>query len=221
MSRVFKTRQNNIVIPTKELIKMKGTDFKMLAIMSILSGVANNTKSGGNTRYLNHKRFNSNMKLICNILDMKVGQVLRLVRDLINRNTQEFYIVEREENGEMQYYYEISYEKGGFVNVPYERLETLVTELDSNCIKLYCNLLWLCVEDGEFVERQVTQPHLLELMGLSRKSIKIIKSTTDKLLEYGFINIRRDWIVDTEFRNGVPVTTTPKEVLYYSINFED
>lgn len=219
MSKKIKKRQRDVILPTGELIKIKGSDFRLLSIISMLGEVENNIISGERYIYTSHENFNKNIKWICKILNMKLGQVRKILRNLLEYESDEFCVVEKEVKDEKQYFYKIKYKEYKFVSVPYERLETMVTELDSNCIKLYCNLLWLCVEDGEFVERQVTQSYLLELMGLSKNSIKIIKSTTDKLLEYGFINIRRDWIVDTEFRNGVPVTTTPKEVLYYSIVF--
>lgn len=219
MSKKIKKRQRDVILPTGELIKIKGSDFRLLSIISMLGEVENNIISGERYIYTSHENFNKNIKWICKILNMKLGQVLKILRKLLKYESHEFCVVEKEVKGEKQYFYKIKCKEYKFVNVPYEKLEIMITELDSNCIKLYCNLLWLCVEDEEYIERQVTQPHLLELMGLSRKSIKIIKSTTDKLVEYGLIKVRRDWIVDTKFSNGIPVVTTPKEVLYYSIVF--
>ena len=221
MSRLFKTTQRNIVLPTKELIKVKGTDFRLLAIFSILSNVSNNTISGKNCRYISNRKVNNNMKQICKVLGMNTGQVTRGLNNLLKHKSNEFRIVEKEIDGKLQYCYEISYDKGGFVTIPYNTLEKVLIGLGNNCIKLYANLLWLCVEDGEFVERQLTQSFLLEQMGLSKSSTKILKVATDTLVKQGLIRTRREWIVETDIKDGVLKTTTPKELLYYSIIMEE
>ena len=221
MSRAFKTIQRDIVLPTSELIKIKGTDFRILSIISILSNVENNTISGENYRYTSNNKVNSNMKQICETLDMNTGQVLRALRNLLKYESDEFRIVEKEVNGEIQYFYEIKYYKGGFVKIPYDKLEKMLKGLNSNCIKLYCNLLWLCVEDGALVEKQLTQSYLLELMGLSRSSTKTLKVATDTLIEQGLIRIRREWVVESKIVDGLPVVTTPKELIFYSIVTEE
>lgn len=40
IKKVFRTTQNNIVIPTGTLIKTKGTDIRILACISSISGVS-------------------------------------------------------------------------------------------------------------------------------------------------------------------------------------
>lgn len=221
MSRLFRTTQKTIVLPTKELIKTKSTDFRILAIISILSNVNNNTLSGKNCRYTSHRKVNSNMKQICKTLNMNTSQVARALRNLLKYESDEFRIVEKEVKGEIRHFYEIKYDKGGFVTIPYEKLEKVLIGLSNNCMKLYCNLLWLCVEDGALVERQLTQSYLLELMGLSKSSAKILKVATDTLVEVGLIKLRREWMVETKIVKGLPISTTPKELLYYSIVVEE
>lgn len=221
MSRLFKTKQKTVVLPTRELIKMKGTDFRILSIISILSNVDNNTLSGKNCRYTNNRKVNNNMKQICKTLGMNTGQVTRALRNLLKHESDEFSMVERKIGETVQYCYEIKYDKGGFVTIPYSKLEKVLIGLSNNCIKLYCNLLWLCVEDGSLVEKQLTQSYLLELMGLSKTSAKILKIATDTLVEHKLIKIRREWIVETKIVEGLPVSTTPKEILYYSIVVEE
>lgn len=221
MSRLFKTTQKNVVLPTNELIKIKGTDFRILSIISILSNVDNNTLSGRNCRYTSNRKVNNNMKQICKTLGMNTGQVVRGLRNLLKHESDEFHVVEKEIKGEIQYFYEIKYSKGGFVTIPYEKLEQVLIGLGNNCLKLYSNLLWLCVKDGELTEKQLTQSYLLELMGLSKTSVKILKVATDTLVKQGLIKIRREWIVESKIIDGLPVVTTPKELLYYSIVTEE
>lgn len=221
MSRLFRTTQRNVVLPTRELIKTKGTDFRILSIISILSNVDNNTISGKNCRYTSNGKVNKNMKQICETLGMNTGQVARALRNLLKHESDEFRMVEKNIGGEVQYCYEINYDKGGFVKIPYNKLEKVLIGLGNNCIKLYCNLLWLCIEDGALTEKQLTQSYLLELMGLSKSSAKILKVATDTLVEVGLIKIRREWMVETKIIKGLPVSTTPKELLYYSIVVEE
>lgn len=107
--------------------------------------------------------------------------------------------------------------KGYFGTISRKKLERVTIGLSNNCKKLYLNLLELCEEDGELVEKQLTQAYLLELMGLSEISTKILKVVTDTLVKQGLIKIRREWKVEVEEKDGLPVVTTPKEILYYSI----
>ena len=85
MSRLFRTTQRNVVLPTRELIKTKGTDFRILSIISILSNVDNNTISGKNCRYTSNGKVNKNMKQICETLGMNTGQVARALRNLLKQ----------------------------------------------------------------------------------------------------------------------------------------
>lgn len=107
--------------------------------------------------------------------------------------------------------------KGDFGTIYRKKLERATIGLSNQCKKLYLNLLKLCEEDSELVEKQITQSYLLELMGLSKSSAKILKVATDTLVEHKLIKIRREWIVEVEEKDGLPVVTTPKEILYYSI----
>ena len=101
-----------------------------------------------------------------------------------------------------------------------KKLEMVTMGLSNNCKKLYFNLLELCEEDGKLVEKQLTQAYLLELMGLSETSTKILKVVTDTLVKQGLIKIRREWKVEVKEKDGLPVVTTPKEILYCSIVIE-
>ena len=79
-----------------------------------------------------------------------------------------------------------------------KKLEMVTMGLSNNCKKLYFNLLELCEEDGKLVEKQLTQAYLLELMGLSETSTKILKVVTDTLVKQGLIKIRREWKVEVK-----------------------
>lgn len=87
----------------------------------------------------------------------------------------------------------------------------------SNSIKLYANLLWLCVRHGEYVERELTQDYLAELMGLSPKTQKAVRVATNNLKDLDLINTKKVWESDTIIKNGMPMGNKPVSKIYYSI----
>ena len=142
----------------------------------------------------------------------------RQINTLLKCSSDEFKLVEVERNNKKQYEYQIQYEKGGFVTIPYETVEKILLGLSNTCIKVYVNLLWLCIKDGDFSERQVTQKYLAELMGLS--SVKAVKIATETLEKQGLIKIKKEWQVDTKVIDGKMITN-PKETIVYSIVLEE
>ena len=65
---LVRTTQNNVVVPTKELIKNKNTDFRVLLSISTISNVDNTTISGSNSRYCSIRKVYRNMYKLCNCL---------------------------------------------------------------------------------------------------------------------------------------------------------
>ena len=214
---LFTTAQNNVVLPTKELIKQKNTDFRTLLGISAISNVDDITKVGNNNRYCSIGKVDRNMDKLCKSIGITPSQFRKHLRALLKHNTDEFKIIEKDYNGEKVLCYEINYVAGGFVNIPMSKVETLIIGLSNNCIKLYSNLLWLCTKDSEFIERELTQPYLLELMGLSKSSDKILKIATDTLEKVGLIKTRKVWESETILVDGMPQGSKPKRKIYYSI----
>lgn len=216
--RLFKTTQNSIVVPTKTLIKQKNTDFRVLSAISVLSNVDDYTSRGENTRYASIRKVDKNMNDMCKAIGISSSQFRKHLRALLKHNTEEFKLVEREYNNNKVMCYEINYSAGEFVTIPVDKVEKLLMGLSNNCIKLYANLLWLCVsKNGEYIERELTQPYLLELMGLSKSTDKALKVATEVLEECKFIKTRKVWESETIIKNGMPVGSKPKSKIYYSI----
>lgn len=218
MSRIFRTTQNNIVIPTKNLIKIKNTDFRVLLLLSVISNVDNNILSGSNTRYCSLRKVGNNMDKMSKTISITPDHFKRQINTLLKCGSDEFKLVEVERNNKKQYEYQIQYEKGGFVTIPYETVEKILLGLSNTCIKVYVNLLWLCIKDGDFSERQITQKYLAELMGLS--SVRAVKIATETLEKQGLIKIKKEWQVDTKVIDGKMITN-PKETIVYSIVLEE
>lgn len=211
----LKTTQKNVVVPTSELIRKKNTDFRVLLSISTISNVDNNTISGENCRYCSFKKLDRNIKRLCETIDISVSQFRKHMRLLLKYNTDEFKLVEKEHNEKKVQCVEINYNKGGFVNIPLEKVENLLKGGSNNCIKLYSNLLWLCIVDGEFIERELTQDYLAELMGLS--SVKVVKTATSWLEENGLIKTKKIWETKTIIKNSETYSSKPITKIYYSI----
>lgn len=215
--RIFNTTQNTVVLPTKELIKMKNTDFRVLLGLSIISNVDNFTISGANTRYCSIRKVDRNMDKLCKCIGITPSQFRKHLRALLKHNTDEFKLIEKEYNGEKVLCYEINYIEGGFITIPYNKIESILVGGSNNCIKLYANLLWLCTKDGEFIEKHISQETLLELMGLSPSTRRIITIATEWLEGANLIKTEKRWESETILVDGMPVGSSPKSKIYYSI----
>ena len=216
--RIFDTTQNTVVVPTKELIKIKGSDFRVLLGLSTISNVDDTTKSGANNRYVSLKKVDRNMKILCEQMNISPSQFKKHMRTLLKSKSDEFKIVDREFNGNVVKCYEINYVEGGFITIPYAKVEKLIIGLSNNCIKLYSNLLWLCQKDGKFIDKHISQEILLELMGLSKNSDKTLKIVTETLEECKLIKTEKVWESETILNDeGLPIGSSPKSKIYYSI----
>lgn len=216
--KIENTSTQNVVLPTKELIRIKGTDFRVLLGISTISNVGNFTKSGANSRYASLKKVDRNMSKLCKQMNISPSQFRKHMRTLLKKNSDEFKIVDVDYNGEVVKCYEINYVEGGFVTIPYDKVEKSLISLSNNCIKLYSNLLWLCKKDGEFIDRHISQENLLELMGLSKNSERILKVATETLEERNLIKTKKVWESESILNDeGLPIGSSPKSKIYYSI----
>lgn len=213
----LKTTQCKVVVPTNELIRQKNTDFRVLLSISTISNVDNNTISGDNCRYCSLEKMDRNMDKLCKAIGISVSQFRKHLRSLLKHNTDEFKLVEKEYNDKKVQCVEINYVKGGFVIIPLEKVDRLLVGGSNNCIKLYCNLLWLCVRDGDFIERELTQDYLAELIGLSPSTVKVVKIATTWLERSGLIKTRKVWETKTIVKNGETHSSKPISKIYYSI----
>lgn len=213
----IKTNQNNIVLPTDLLIKKKNTDFRVLLAISLISNVDNNTLSGSNSRYCSIKKVDRNMKNICETIGMSPSNFRKKLRVLLKYNTDEFKLVKRVNKDKVVHCYEINYKAGGFVIMDVNSAYKLLNRSSNNSIKLYANLLWLCVKDGEYVPRELTQNYLAKLIGLSQNTQEAVRKATNYLIELGLINTNKVWESDTLIKDGMPIGKKPVSRIYYSI----
>lgn len=213
---IFKTTQNNIIIPTGKLIKNKNIDIRILACISAISYVKDCSEVGSNTRYISVDKVNKNIVTIAKYLRLKPKKVKEEINKMLALKTNELELkCVVDEEGNVDSWFEINYLKGEFIILPYELFEGITDVLSSRAFKTYCNLRWICFSKSinDFEEKVITQEYLLKLIGLSVNSKKTIRDITDELLEMELITIRKGYIHDHKlFEKGVT-----KEVIYYSM----
>lgn len=219
---IFETNQNSIVIPTKELIKMKDCDFRVLLGISGLTNCEDVEQEGNNARYIDLKKLDKYVVDLTKTIGIDISNFNKKVRTMLRKNSDEFKLIEYiNDKGDKVNCYEINYESGGFVTIPKTKAERALLTLGNNPIKMYCNLLWLCQFDGKFKPTHVTQPTLATLMGLSPNSERIVKASMQTLINEDFIEVNKIkqaiTIID---KNGLPITQT-RTKLEYNIIVEE
>lgn len=219
---IFNTNQNSIVIPTKELIKMKDCDFRVLLGISGLTNCEDVEQEGDNTRYIDLKKLDKYVIDLTKTIGIDISNFNKKVRTMLKKKSNEFKLMEYiNDKGDKVNCYEINYESGGFVTIPKTKAERALVTLGNNPIKMYCNLLWLCQFDGKFKPTHVTQPTLATLMGLSPNSERIVKASMQTLINEDFIEVNKiKQAVTIIDKNGLPVTQT-RTKLEYNIIVEE
>lgn len=215
--KFLRTNQENIVIPTNELIKKKGSNIILLACISAISNVDNYGMIGANARYCSIQKLNNNLDYICNLLEITRTKAMRDIRNLVGFESDEFKLVKRVYNDEEVACIEMNYKSGGFINIDNNILENLLSyNISINAFKLYINLLWLCRDNVNktYVERQLTQEYLLELIGLSKTSKRLLKKAEDELINLNLIKIKTKWV--RNFGDDLS-STAPIQKKYYKL----
>lgn len=215
-NRIFKTTQNNIVIPTGDLMRDKKSDLRIVACLSAMSYVANYYIEGSNTRYIDEMKACKKIGLMCKYLNITPKKLKDQVNYMIRLNTSEFeqerYV---DQDDRKQGTLIINYTKGKFITLPYDTFEYITNKLSNRAFKTYCNLRWICFDiyTKSFVERVVTQEYLLGLMGLSTNSKRAMREITNELIQLELISIRKTYIHDHKLIGRGET----KEAIYYSI----
>lgn len=215
--KFLRTNQENIVVPTEEIIKHKGSNLILLACVSTITNVDDWTQNGDNSRYCSIERLNKNLNYISELLNINKTKVVRDLKKLSEIGSEEFKLVEREYNGRKVPCVEINYKSGGFVSIDNRILETLLSyNITLNAFKLYINLLWLCRDkvNKTYVEKQLKQEYLLGLIGLSKTSKRLLKKAEDELIRLNLIEVKTEWVrkIGSDLNY-----TSPTQIKYYKV----
>ena len=82
----FNTTQNNVAIPTKELIKNKDCDFRIILGISGLSNCDDVTKEGDNTRYISVDKLNRRALGMCKTIGIDISNYNKKIEHYLERN---------------------------------------------------------------------------------------------------------------------------------------
>ena len=218
----FNTSQTNVVIPTKDLIKHKDVDFRVLLGISGISNCDDPYKEGDNERYVSLNKLDRRAKDMCETIGIEISNFNKKLRTIIKKKSNEFKVVERQGlNNTKVKCYQIDYEAGGFITIPVTKAERCLLTLGNNPIKLYCNLLWLCQKNGEFEPTHVPQQTLATLMGLSPSSRKIVEASMQTLINNDLIDVYLEQEIQTVINEeGLPISK-PVTKYYYDIIIDE
>lgn len=203
--RLLSTTQKNILVPTGELIKNKDADMRVVACISAISNTDNLWNKEDKSRYCSIDKLNNNLNDIASATNIKRTRVMTLIQKLEKLGSSEFCVGTEEKSKCI----EIKYNNGEFVLLPYEKMEFLVGKLSNNAFKLYLTLLWICRDhvSNKFIEKRITRSVLLDNIGLSKTSTKLLVAAERELLNLGLIEVRTKWECDftSDLNNKTPV----------------
>jgi len=200
----WETKQNEIVVPTKEINATKKPPIGTLigtSIMSAKEGGNTQDRTGKGSRIMNVKRLNKMYENLINTRKIKPSTINSHIRKLLKLKSKEFEFITLENNkGNQEQYYRLDY-SDGFVLVDLRIIHYMFTCYGDNMIQAYLIFLWNCREGWS----QLTQQQIAEHLGLTKHSDKQARMIIDKLVMDGFIEQKTSYktmqIVD-EF--GIP-----------------
>lgn len=204
----------------EKFMKDKKCDYKTLAIMTLYSNhtpleVQHDNANYEEYRYLYKNKVIQFTEEIEELSKTKINTILRNMKKLSNLSNE---LVNACKNENEQIYYVINYSNGErcnkYVTIEDEMLRYLVNTGNSNVIKVYILIKYLCqyeLDKYNKKEKKITYNYLLENIGLSIESHNsriTIKNIIECLRDGDFINTRKAMV-------GC------KTIIYYSINDYD
>lgn len=204
------------ITSSKDNMMNKLLDYKTLSIMTIFSNKDNTINDGVEEmhRYLYKNKVLENIENIESLSKNKINTIMKNIRKL-SKLDNNVVMATNTPNGIVYY---INYTKQGreFVTIKESMLRYLINVSNSNTIKVYILLKYLCQDK----EKNVTREYIAEQIGLSKKSrsnLQEISDITDMLFNTGFINIKQKYVSELLSSGNECV----KRYNYYSINSYD
>lgn len=204
------------ITSSKDNMMNKLLDYKTLSIMTIFSNKDNTINDGVEEmhRYLYKNKVLENIESIESLSKNKINTIMKNIRKL-SKLDNNVVMATNTPNGIVYY---INYTKQGreFVTIKESMLRYLINVSNSNTIKVYILLKYLCQDK----EKNVTREYIAEQIGLSKKSrsnLQEISDITDMLFNTGFINIEQKYVSEL-LSNG---NECIKKYNYYSVNSYD
>lgn len=179
---------------SKENMQNKKCDYKILAIMTLYSNKQTTEQREEGTeeeyRFLYYDKVIRFTDEIENLSKNKINTILKNMKKLSNLDGN-LVTVTRTNEGKIVYY--INYTKNGreFEIIEEDILRKLINATNSNTIKTYLFLKYICKNSV----KMITRDFIAQNIGLSinaDRNLKIIKDITETLEDMDLINIRRE-----------------------------
>lgn len=197
----------------EKYMKNKKCDYKTLAIMMLYSNMTPIEEQEENGTYEEYRYLYKNKIIkfteeIEGLSENKINTILKNIRKL--SQLDDGSLVSACKNAEGEIYYVINYcngDKGNkYVTIEEDMLRVLTSACNSNMIKIYILLKYMCGNG----ERKITREYIAEQIGINtnKKGKQIISDCTKVLSASGFIKKRKVYKNDSEVNCDI----------YYSIN---
>ena len=189
MRSILKESNNFPITSAKENLMNKKVDYKVLMLMTLLSNVqlhkeALETGNEERWRYLYRNKLKEYKDLVESLSQTKLNTVLRTIKKMEKLDCKVIAVRKTEGN---EIVYDINYGTREFVTIDTKIMEALIHSFNSNVIKIYVLLKYMC-RDGK---KKITQEWLLKQIGLSsdsKNNRQMLSDITTELHCGGYIN---------------------------------
>ena len=204
MINIHKRNGEVITLPInseKKNMKNKKCDYKTLAIMTYCSNmkpIEQQDETGVYEKY-RYVYKNKIIELTDEIEQLSNSKINTIVKNMRKLSQLEGNLVNAYKNEEGKIYYTINYtdeRSRKFVSIEADMLRTLINKSNSNGIKAYILIKYLCEGEEKKTgkkEKKITNGYIAEQIGLSSKSkcsLQVITDITNLLDEISFIRKR-------------------------------
>lgn len=186
--------RNNNKFPissSKDNLKNKKVDYKVLMLLTLLSNKNTDdeimeTGEDEKWRYIYRNKLSYYQDLVEDLSNNKLNTIFKTIKKMEKLDCKVINVRKTEDNNIV---YDINYSNNGreFITVETRIMQSLIHTCNSNAIKIYIILRYLCRKG----KKQVSQKWLIDQIGLSEKSknnYQIITDITDTLHLCGYIN---------------------------------
>lgn len=167
----------------------KKVDYKVLMLMTLLSNVqlhkdALDTGNEERWRYLYRNKLKKYKDLVESLSQTKLNTILRTIKKMEKLDCKVIAVRKTEGN---EIVYDINYGTREFVTIDTKIMEALIHSFNSNVIKIYVLLKYMCRDR----KKKITQEWLLKQIGLSsdsKNNRQMLSDITTELHCGGYIN---------------------------------
>ena len=207
MRSILKESNNFPITSAKINLMNKKVDYKVLMLMTLLSNVqlhkdALDTGNEERWRYLYRNKLKEYKDLVESLSKTKLNSIYKTIKKMEKLDCKVIAVRKTESN---EIVYDINYGNREYVTIETRIMESLIHSFNSNTIKIYVLLKYMCSEG----KKRISQEWMLNQIGLSADSWnnrRLLSDITTELHCGGYIN------KETVFVDG------NKKVNYYEVN---